>query len=373
MRKVFAVGRGQYENVGDIILRRQLLDWIRPGGELHVYVGRSPAGYDDGLRLSPDDHLYRSLPAWYWAALTHAVQGRAAYVFKPGEIQLTLVGMKEHLSLLPLLLALRLRGGRAIRAGVGTRNYAPVPRALMRPSIALSDVTLWRDVATAEYMGTGTAMPDLAFGEGADDDTLASFRNPSAERNALVVSLRGDEATRPYPSQAWLDAVRTFAERHGLQIWSVTQVRTDDERTVRLAEDLGGRALRWDESTGHEEQERDLRALYARTAIVLSDRLHVVIAAFTEGAVPVGSPVGDSDKVSRHFRTIGIDDVSINAASNSVEELSQRLESLIARRAEMFDCLLVARARLHRHREDVRRVLADRGPSRPAEPQQVAG
>ena len=72
MRKVFAVGRGQYENVGDIILRRQLLDWIRPGGELHVYVGHSPAGYDDGLRLSPDDHLYRSLRAWYRAALTSA-------------------------------------------------------------------------------------------------------------------------------------------------------------------------------------------------------------------------------------------------------------------------------------------------------------
>ena len=293
-------------------------------------------------------------------------------MFKPGEIQLTLVGMKEHLSLLPLLVALRLRGGRAIRAGVGTRNYASVPRALMRPSIALSDITLWRDVATAEYMGTGTVMPDLAFGEGADE-TLASFRSPSPERNALVVSLRGDEATRPYPSQAWVEAVRAFADRHGLELWAVTQVRTDDERTAELAKDLGGFALRWDESVEHAEQERRLRALYARTAIVLSDRLHVVIAAFTEGAVPVGSPVGDSDKVSRHFRTIGIEDVSIDAAGDSVEELSERLESLSARRAEMFECLLLARARLHGHREDIRRILmADRSPARPAESAPVA-
>lgn len=372
--KVFAVGRGQYENVGDIILRRQLLDWVRPSGELHVYVGHSPAGYDEGLGLQPGDRVYRSFRPWYLAAMAAALSGGAAYVFKPGEIQLTLVGMKEHLSLLPLLVALRLRGGRAIRAGVGTRNYSRLPRALMRPSIALSDVTLWRDVATAEYMGTGAVMPDLAFGEGADDDAIATFSSASPDRTVLVVSMRGDQVARPYPGRAWLQAVRGLADRHGLEIWSVTQVRTDDERTARLAEDLGGRTLPWAASVEHGEQERRLRELYSRAAVVISDRLHVAIAAFTEGAVPVGSPVGDSDKVSRHFRTIGIDDVSIDASADSVEELSERLETLLARRSEMFDRLLDARAELRRHRQDVQRVLSgDARSVRPAAPESVAG
>ena len=199
MTRVFAIGRGQYENIGDIVLRRQLLDWVRPVGEMHVYVGSSPAGYDEGLGLRPEDRVYRSLREWYRVALAAAVRGDAAYAFKPGEIQLTLVGMKEHLSLLPLLLALKLRGGHAVRAGVGTRNFAPLPRALMRPSIALSDRTLWRDDATGAYMGTGEVMPDLAFGEGADDAAVASFAAPSPERDVLVISMRGDDPARPYP------------------------------------------------------------------------------------------------------------------------------------------------------------------------------
>jgi hypothetical protein len=372
--QVFAIGRGQYENVGDIILRRHLLDWVRPVGDMHVYVGNSPAGYDEGLGLGPDDRVYRSLRAWYKAALVSALKGRAAYVFKPGEIQLTLVGMKEHFSVLPLLVALRLRGGRAIRAGVGTRNYSPIPRALMRPSIALSDITLWRDVATGEYMKTGDVMPDLAFGEGADDDRLASFVTPSPERNVLVVSMRGDDPARPYPSRGWMDGVRAYAASNGLEIWTVTQVRTDNDRNVRLAQDLGGQVLAWDEETPHDEQERRLRQLYARTSIALSDRLHVVIAAFTEGAVPVGSLVVKSDKVDRHFATIGIDGVSVSATGESAEELSDQLSALAARRADMFQRLLEARARLRRHRDDIQRMLSgDARPPQVARAEPVAG
>ncbi|WP_051515629.1 glycosyltransferase family 4 protein [Candidatus Blastococcus massiliensis] len=360
-RKVFAIGRGQFENIGDVILRRQLLDWVRETGELHVYVGSSPAGYDEGLGLGPDDRVYRSLRAWYRVALTSALRGGAAYVFKPGEIQLTLAGLKEHLSALPLLLALRLRGGAAVRAGVGTRNFAPVPRALMRPSIALSDLTLWRDDATGAYMGTGEVMPDLAFGEGADDDAVASFSVRSPERDVLVVSMRGDEASRPHPSDAWLAGVRAYAAQNALTIWAVTQVRTDDARTVRLAADLGGRALTWPESTPHDEQERRLRELYSRTAVVISDRLHVLIAAFTEGAVPVGASVEGSDKVDRHFATIGLHGVSIPAGSG--EELTGRLKDLADRRAEMFGRLLEARTRLRVSRDRIRDVV--RGADRP--------
>ena len=370
MTKVFAIARGQFENIGDIILRRQLLDWVRPVGELHVYVGQSPHGYDEGLRLAPTDRVHRSLSGWYREALRSAARGEAAFVFKPGEIQLTLVGMKEHVSMLPLLATLRARGGAAVRAGVGTRNYARVPRALMRPSIALSDRTLWRDVTTGEYMGTGAVMPDLAFGEGPDDGVVKSFVEPSPDRDALVVSLRGDDPLRPYPSGAWLEGVRRHAARHDLEIWAVTQVRSDDDRTRQLATDLGGRALTWDAQTPHAEQERRLRELFARAELALSDRLHVAITAFTEGAVPVGALVQDSDKVDRHFRTIGIDGISMPASGSSADEVAAGLAAASTRRAELFRCLLDARSRLQRHRDDVQQVL---GRGRLAEDAPVAG
>ncbi|QEO14174.1 hypothetical protein FLP10_06885 [Agromyces intestinalis] len=364
MRSVFAVGRGQYENVGDIILRRQLLDWVRPDdGTLHVYVGASPDGYDEGLGLQPGDLVYRSFLAWYGAALRAAARGRAAYVFKPGEIQLTLVGMKEHLSVLPLLGVLRTRGGRAVRAGVGSRNFAAVPRALMRPSIALSDLTLWRDIRTAAYMRAGAPMPDLAFGEGAPDELVAEFADPdaatTAARDVLVVSLRADEPAPVYPSEAWLAGVRAYAERHGLEIWAVTQVHVDNERSLRLAGDLGGRALTWDALRDHDRQEARLRELYRRTAIALSDRLHVVIAAYTEGAVPVGTLADASDKIDRHFATIGVDGVTIRSDATDASEVTTALDGLAARRTELFDALASARIELGLVRERVQSTLAE--------------
>ncbi|MGI9822599.1 hypothetical protein [Agromyces sp. Marseille-Q5079] len=357
MNKIFAVGRGQYENVGDIILRRPLLDWVRPLGELHVYVGHSPAGYDEGLGLAPDDVVYRSFTTWYRAAMAAAVAGEASYVFKPGEIQLTLIGMKEHVSMLPLLATIRLRGGRAVRAGVGTRNYAPVPRAIMGPSIALSDLTLWRDVTTAAYMRRGEAMPDLAFGEGAPDELVPGFAAGEGDRDVMVVSMRADDPSRPYPTSEWIRGVRSYADRHGLTIWAVTQVQVDNETSYRLARDLGGEVLAWDELSGHDVQEAKLRELYRRTAIALSDRLHVIIAAFTEGAIPVGSLVDGSDKIDRHFATIGIADITMATRNMSADEIVASLEALSGRRAEMFEQLVDARARLAVRRDQVQQTL----------------
>lgn len=359
MIHVFTIGQGQHENIGDALLRRQLLDWVREVGALHVFVGPAPPGYDEALGLGPHDVSYRDLGRWYRAALRSAARGEAVYVFKPGEIQLTLLGMKEHLAMVPLLAVLRLRGGRAVRVGVGARSFAPLPRALMGPSIWLSDITRWRDDATASYMRAGAAMPDLGFGEGSSDEQLAQPRL----RDALVVSLRGEDG-RPYPSPAALEGLRTFARQRGLTVWAVTQVLQDDDRTRQLAADLGGEVLPWPSATAHDEHEAALRRLYRRTEAVVSDRLHVVIAAYTEGAVPVAGLVRPAPKLERHLSTIDVHDVGLDLSATSSTEVVQRLEQLVSRREEVFERLAAARRRLDQVRADVLEVLRSAGSPR---------
>ncbi|MCU1444487.1 MAG: hypothetical protein JWP54_145 [Cryobacterium sp.] len=349
-KQIFVPARGQFDNIGDILLRRQLLDWLRGNGPLHVYLGQSPAGYAEGLRLRPEDVQYRSFKAWYLAALRSAVRGSASYVFKPGEIQLTMIGMKEHLSMLPVLALVRARGGVVARVGVGSRNFARVPRALIWPSIALSNLTLWRDSATAEYLGNGSVMPDLGFGEGGGGAAAQS----DAGRNLLIVSMRADQ---PYPSTPWLAAVREIAARHGLHIRAVTQVLRDNDRTIRLAADLGGEAVGWD-GTGHDGQEERLRQLYRRAVIAVSDRLHVLVGAVTEGAVPAALLVNPSDKIARHFAAAGIHDVSIATAGLSATELSGQLEHLIGRRESIQSQLLAARGDLRSANDRLDQVLS---------------
>lgn len=361
MRQVFTVGRGQFENIGDAVLRRQLVGWAREAGALHVYVGQSPPGYDECLGLQAGDRAYRDFGPFYRAALRAALRGPAAYVFKPGEVQLTLVGMKEHLVVVPLLALLRLRGGRAVRVGVGARGFAPLPRALMMPSVLLSDLTRWRDDATAAYMRVGAAMPDLAFGEGSDDATLA---DPGAVRDRLVISLRGGRPGLPAPSPEALEGVRDFARRRGLEVLAVTQVLEDDERSHELAAALGGRVLGWPGATGHHEHEAALREEYRRTALVVSDRLHVVIGAFTEGAAPAAGQVRPSAKLERHLSTVGVHDVALDLASTDAAAVSRRLDELLDRREESLALLAAARQRLEGVRTEVLDVLT--GPRRPA-------
>ncbi|MCU1408345.1 MAG: Polysaccharide pyruvyl transferase family protein WcaK [Microbacteriaceae bacterium] len=361
---IFVPGRGQYENIGDVLLRRHLLDWLRPCGRLHVYVGRSPQGFDEGLGLQPGDVRYRSFMRWYLAGLASAARGRASYVFKPGEIQLTLIGMKEHLSMLPLVALIRARGGAVARVGAGSRSFAGLPglpgllrprglpRMLIRPSIALSNLSLWRDAETARYLGGGV-VPDLGFGEGtpapAQRDygfTRPGFTRPGfMHRDVLVVSMRSDLGERPDPPLEWLEAIKLVAERQGLEIWTVTQVHVDDERSQRLASVLGARTLPWD-GLGHDQQEARLRSLYQRAALVVSDRLHVLIAAFTEGAVPAGLVLDSSDKIARHFAAAGIHDVSFPSAELRTAELVSRLENLLGRRRMLLEQLERARVEL---------------------------
>ncbi|MBD7917240.1 hypothetical protein H9657_02975 [Cellulomonas sp. Sa3CUA2] len=360
-RDVFAVARGQYENVGDVLLRRPLLRWARESGSrLHVYVGHSPDGYDEGLALEPDDVVYRSFARWYAALVRSAWAGRASSLFKPGEIQLTLVGTKEHLVMLPAVALVRARGGAVLRVGAGARGFAPLPRALVRPSILLTTFTRWRDEATAAYLGGGPAMPDLGYAEGAGTATLRAARDGADERDVLVVSFRADAevAPRPYPTPAVVEALRRYAAEEGLETWVVTQVSVDDERSHRLAADLDAHVLGWPQATGHDVQEERLRALYRRARVVLSDRLHVVIAAFTEGAAPVSLQLDASDKAARHLSTIGVHDVTVDATGLDAGTVLERVRTAAGRRADALDALLVARERLDDVRGDVVRLLA---------------
>ncbi len=335
--QIYVPGVGQFENIGDIILRRQLLSRLREFGDLHIYVGPSTDDYDGALGLITNDKVYRSFRRWYVRALAAASTGRGTYVFKPGEIQLTLRGMKEHVSMLPVIALARLRGNPVVRIGSGSRNFAPIPRAIIWPSVKLSSLVRWRDSQTASYL-RGEIMPDLAFGEGS---AVAAIRH-QASRDTLVVSMRSDRAVTP---QSWIDAVRGFAEKRQLKIYAVSQVIRDNPKTLELARRLDGEAITWD-GQDHEAQEQLLRSLYARTEIAVSDRLHVLIAAFTEGALPAALLTDGSNKVARHFAAAGIHEVDLPVgAGTQPSSVEAWLDEITSRREELIDALVVAEPR----------------------------
>ena len=49
MREVFIVLTGAYGNVGDGVIRRRIIGWVRDAGAVHAYVGNAPADWVEQL------------------------------------------------------------------------------------------------------------------------------------------------------------------------------------------------------------------------------------------------------------------------------------------------------------------------------------
>lgn len=310
--KIFVPVVGQYENIGDVVLRRELVEWLEGMGEMHAYVGRSPLSYDEALDLPGDVVTYRGVGGWARALLTSVVRGDAiAYVYKPGEIQLTWRGLKEHIGMLPLVVATRARGGLVIRVGAGSRNFDKLPTVLFRSTLGLSNYTMWRDVRTADELGRGGVMPDLGFGQTEETEVVG------AVRDRLTVTMRGD---RTPPSATWREAIAGAADELGLRLTIVTQVERDERLSEELASEWHGDYVRW-EGRSHREQEREIRRVFAESALVVSDRLHALIVAISEGAGVASITDSPTDKIERHFAAAGIPIVVFDTRDRSAEDI----------------------------------------------------
>jgi hypothetical protein len=353
--RIFVPLIGQFDNIGDIILRRPLARWLRACGSLDVYVGPAPDGFVDGLGLRAEDRIYRSFGSWYSAGI--AASGRSHYSFKPGEIQMSVTGLKEHVAMLPMLSVLRARGGRVVRVGSGARNFSVWARVAMMPSLVMSDLLRWRDPETARFMARGGVMPDLAFEEG---DAESDWRSPE-DRPLLVVSMRGDRGPVP---PAWIEGMRAHATAAGLTLQVVTQVARDQARSRELGSRLGAPVLDWD-GRDHVRQEARLREVYRRAAMAVSDRLHVLVSAFTHGAAPAALLVTPSGKIGRHFMAVGIQDVDVEAARLDAAGIAAALHNAAQRGPARLARLPNARAELLAVRDLTRSVLrgASAGPT----------
>lgn len=292
--RVFAWLTGQDDNIGDSVLRRGYAEALHGVGDVGVYIGGGSDDYVSGLGLTPRDATFSDIRRWLLAAWRRARRGPVVLAINAGEFHLTRGNTVGLLAVLPLMTRVRRGGGKVVWLG------AEIPRvgswirtALWRRVHRKATIVRWRDSETGSKLAPSPWMPDWALSLG-----------PVAEarpRKTLGVSLRFD---RPYPDQAWLSAVRSAASRLDLDIVTIAQVKRDSEYARRLAADLGGRAVVY-ESGDHAAQEQIVREEYAGMAVLFSDRLHGLLMAATEGAVPLAWCSSVTDKIRRHLVPLG--------------------------------------------------------------------
>lgn len=283
---------GQYDNIGDSALRRAYLRALENLGPVSVWAG-SFSGYNRGLGIREASQLRPSYRQWLFALYKDVLRGNAVIALNAGQFGISRQFAGRLVALFPALILLRLRGGSNIWLGAAT-----TPRLgrtwLLRALARLTTFLRWRDSDTPREVFASLTMPDWAFDLGPDA--------PGGENHDhIAVSLRGD---RPFPSSEWTEALKGVAERLRLSIVVVVQVARDQERGQQLAGALGAELVDW-RSDDHDEQEATVRAIYRSSALVLSDRLHALIIAHTEGAVPLGWCESAGKKVRQHFDVVG--------------------------------------------------------------------
>jgi len=342
---------GHVRNVGDSMLRRPLTEIYREVGPISVWTGAPGSGYEAGLKLAPQESA-RSFAAWVRSYYAAALRGRPTFVFNAGEFGVTKAYFVGMILLAPALALTTLKGGHIVWAGAGVNRRRR--RVFMLPFDMLAraaDYLKWRDVKAPKVMGRGTTMPDWGFGLGPGG---GSARTPGEvdgrSRDFIAISLRGD---RREPSPEWVSAVGRLAERLGSKIVCVVQVQEDHPLAARLAAELGASLVGWGDGD-HWLQELRVREAYAQSRLVLSDRLHGLIIAASEGAVPLAWCEATTDKIAKHFEVVGATWVAPRPGDSStalVDELmSDELERLTR---ELAQLMVLARDRVDQVRQEL--------------------
>lgn len=298
--RIFVWLTGQRDNIGDSALRRAYAHALRDRGAVLAWAGDTREGYVSGLGLR-DDEIASSFRSWYVHLVRSAFRGRASFAFNAGEFVVTREYFFGLLAIAPWLMLVKLRGGRIIWLGAAVRNTL---RGFTFPFTRLArtaDLLRWRDTASSQILGVpAPSMPDWAF-------ALPRQSLSRARRGYLAVCLRAD---RGAPADEWIDALEDLAHRLDLQLITVTQVKRDAPLARKMAERWNCDVVEW-QTDAHDDQERVVRDVYGGSAAVVSDRLHALIIASTEGAVPIGWTTIASVKVGLHFDAVELSGVAL--------------------------------------------------------------
>ena len=319
MRNIFVSVTGQDDNLGDSVLRREMLKRLRGRDvRLHLHTGDNTAGYLENVVDYTVDSTYRSRKVWY-TKMVACKPSSVDIVLNPGERNLmrgqSYLGRYQG-ALFGNLVA---RGAQLIQTGVGIRN--PGETSGMESYAVLKKFRLvaWRDSLSRDAAAIGRVCPDWALSYASQRPNFV----PKTNRKFLAIALRGD---RPAPAAEWIKQVELVCQHTNLTPIVVVQVKRDHEVANQIAEALSCEITRpWIDSD-HAEQEKIVREVYAKSAAVVSDRLHALIFGITEGAIPIAWSPNSTEKCVRTLASAGFPNPKIASDLEPLGEVERMLK-----------------------------------------------
>ncbi|GAB2934996.1 hypothetical protein GCM10027047_34300 [Rhodococcus aerolatus] len=312
--RVFVSARAQQDNLGDVVLRRTLLEWLElPGPQLHVLLG-SCQDYNDALSLPPTARVYPSNRRWMSTLVRSLVRSRVVLVYAPGPQDLDLRGGGwRHAGVnLVVSAAVRASGGTVAKVGRGYTGESRLGTAVERAVLRSCSLATVRDRKSLEQVGPAHVVlaPDLAL-------SAVNLRAPKSGRrpDRAALSFRADAGLSMADIRRCIGAVRSSGYTPVL----VTQVKRDDALHAQLAGELECERVAWKDGVGHAEQLTRVLDAYAGAAVVVTNRLHSAIFAMNVGAVPVIYAAEAYPKAARTLEAVGVGGVVVDVARRGLD------------------------------------------------------
>lgn len=292
---VFVSLVAQSDNLGDVVIRRQILEWLRStNSSVVVLTAGMPSDYLAAFELDPSVRRVHSKFSFASLLARSSLRRTGVLILSPGPVHVDR-GPKSLLRSTAgffRVLAVRCAGGHVVGVGRALQGdlsslAARVERAVSR----LAHYYVVRDKASADFFGSHVDLaPDVAF---------ARSTSSTSERGIVALSFRSDSAVS---REALRGALGIIKER-GYRPVLVTQVHRDDDQHNILAQELGVEALLWRDRS-HSEQLLQVQEIYAAAVVVVSDRLHALVFGVQSLAHPIAVGASSSGKAARTLQGV---------------------------------------------------------------------
>ena len=327
MRELFVNLSAQADNLGDIVIRRSVLDWLADDLEysfrLVVFAGDMPDDYLQAYSLDRFNSEVHRNPVRYQKALMKSMLlGRADLFFLPGPVSYRTDLAASRVTAEELVKSgtfvgnagmVRARGGSVFTLGRAVRGGTFATLALENILCHFSNVYSVRDTVSKDLVRRAQLAPDFGF-------SMDAIRCED-QRDLVSLSFRGDTSL----DHQFLDRLIGSVRASGWEPVFVTQVLRDEGLHRMLSQRYGCQLVSWNlQSRSFVEQLEQIRSVYHRSRAVVSNRLHGLVLGMLGGSAPIPIVGPDNDKLLPTLRVV-IDCCSLNPVSATISEIDTAL------------------------------------------------
>lgn len=286
-RRVFVSLVAQSENLGDLVIRRNAVKGVFPNHKVVALTTGMPESYLQAYELEEGSLCIESPIRFQWMLMTASLRGKAHLLIAPGPVVLSNKPQRLFKALVVLAdsVLVRLGGGLVASVGRSYRGKAWAAQFIERLQRRTASRYFVRDHESKSVVGQRAEVrPDMAF--------WGKRTGNNEARNLIAVCLR--DAKSDLVRQ--LGELKVVAEKYGLDLVFVTQVKFDDALHKELADRLGVAYIAWGDQP-HSEQLQNIADVYSRSVAVVSNRLHALIFGLQFGAAAVPVSLSDHPKL----------------------------------------------------------------------------